>query len=303
MPRRAIAAFVALAALALLAACREADGPDAYGHVEATEVTVAAEVGGVVERFSPRQGERLAAGAVVGWIDTELAELESHQVAAQREAAAARLDEIAEQVDVLEAELGIARRTAERTRRLFDRRAATAAELDRADTATAVLGERIEATRAQAEAVRREVAAADARLAQVAQRIARARVVNPIAGTVLETFVRVGELAAPGQPLYRVADLSTVEVRAYVAETQLAGLRLGQPARVTVDLGPERRTTLPGTVAWISSEAEFTPTPIQTREERADLVYAIEVRVANEAGLLKIGMPVDVELGAAPAAG
>ena len=91
-------------------------------------------------------------------------------------------------------------------------------------------------------------------------------------------------------------------MRAYVVETQLAGLRVGQRAEVSFDTGEKRRRSFPGTVTWISSEAEFTPTPIQTREERADLVYAVKVRVTNREGLLKIGMPVDVCFGSAPVA-
>jgi HlyD family secretion protein len=105
-----------------------------------------------------------------------------------------------------------------------------------------------------------------------------------------------------GQPLYRIANLSSVEVRAYVTEPQLAGIKLGQNATVTIDAGHGQRQTLAGTVTWISSRAEFTPTPIQTREERADLVYALKIRVPNERGALKIGMPADVQFGEARAA-
>jgi len=98
-----------------------------------------------------------------------------------------------------------------------------------------------------------------------------------------------------GQPLYRVADLTTMEVRAYVTEPQLSSIRLGQDAQVSLDAGGGQRQTVPGTITWISSRAEFTPTPIQTRDERVDMVYAIKIRVANANGVLKIGMPVDVQ--------
>jgi len=99
----------------------------------------------------------------------------------------------------------------------------------------------------------------------------------------------------PGQALYKIASLDTVELRAYVPEPQLARVRLGLPARVTVDAGEDgARRTLAGTVSWVSAEAEFTPTPIQTRDERANLVYAVKVRVPNAGQVLKIGMPADV---------
>ena len=116
---------------------------------------------------------------------------------------------------------------------------------------------------------------------------------NPGAGTVLSTFAKAGEFVQPGQPLYRVASLDTLELRAYVAEPQLARVRLGQRAEVTIDAGEARRR-FPGTVTWVASEAEFTPTPIQTRDERTSLVYAVKIRVPNADGALKIGMPADV---------
>jgi HlyD family secretion protein len=139
------------------------------------------------------------------------------------------------------------------------------------------------------------VSAADAQVAQVSDRIRRSQVVNPGAGTVLVTYARPGEIVQPGQPLYKIANLDSVDVRAYVTEPQLASVRIGQQARVTVDSGANRQT-LGGTVSWVAAQAEFTPTPIQTREERADLVFAFKVRVPNPNGALKIGMPVDVEL-------
>jgi HlyD family secretion protein len=111
---------------------------------------------------------------------------------------------------------------------------------------------------------------------------------------VLTKYVEPGEFVQQGQPLYKLAIVDSMELRAYVTEPQLAQVKIGQPAEVTVDAGPSHRTTRTGKVTWISSEAEFTPTPVQTREERADLVYAIKVVVPNQDGLFKIGMPADV---------
>ncbi len=118
----------------------------------------------------------------------------------------------------------------------------------------------------------------------------------PFAGTVLATYARAGEFVQPGQPLFRLASLDTLTLRAYVTETQLAQLKLGQRVQVSVDRGEGVRLAMPGTVSWIASKAEFTPTPVQTRDERADLVYAVKILVPNRGGVLKIGMPADVEL-------
>jgi HlyD family secretion protein len=130
-------------------------------------------------------------------------------------------------------------------------------------------------------------------LAQISQQLAKSQITSPVAGTVLARYTDRGEFVQPGQPLYKIANLDSMILRAYVTETQLARVKLGAPASVSIDTGRTRRT-LTGTVSWVSPEAEFTPTPIQTRDERKDLVYAVKVRVANPGGIVKIGMPADV---------
>jgi HlyD family secretion protein len=154
----------------------------------------------------------------------------------------------------------------------------------------------IQAALAEQQTIRRQVASVEAQVAQTAERIRKTDVRNPIAGTVLTSYVETGEFVQVGQPLYKIANLRTVDVRAYVTEPQLASVRLGATAQVTFDAEQHARATLPGTISWVSSQAEFTPTPIQTRDERADLVYAVKIAVPNPDGALKIGMPVDVAL-------
>jgi HlyD family secretion protein len=140
------------------------------------------------------------------------------------------------------------------------------------------------------------VEALGVQLAQVQDRWERSRVLNPRAGTVLATYVEAGEFVQAGRPLYTVADLDTLTLRAWVSGAQLADIRLGQEVAVRVDAGPDRLRTLPGRVSWIASEAEFTPTPIQTREERISQVYGVKVRVPNPDGVLKVGMPGELVL-------
>ena len=275
-------------------ACHKEKPPDAYGNVEAIEVVVGAEASGRIEGFQVVEGQTLAAGAVVGAIETTPLALERRQLAAQRAASASRLGEIAQRIDTLQVQRTIASRAYERTRRLHAQQAATSQQLDQDEKAFKVLGEQIETERAQAVTVRHDVEAADARVAEIADRIEKGTIRNPVAGTVLATYARAGEVTQGGQPLYRIADLGTVEVRAYVVETQLTAVRVGQSAQVSVDVGGGKREVLTGTVTWVSSDAEFTPTPVQTREERADLVYALKIRVPNPGGILKIGMPADV---------
>lgn len=286
---------LALSALSAATACSRAATPDAYGNIEATEVVVGAQASGQLESFTPAEGDVVPLGATVGVIDTTTESLQLQQVTAQRTVSASRVTEITRQIGVLEAQRPIAQRAYERTRRLFDQQAATAQQLDQAERDFRTLLAQLEVARAQREAAVHDVAASDARAAQARDQLRKSVVTNPVGGTVLTTYARAGEQVQIGQPLYKIADLDTMELRAYVSETQLAGIKLGKPVSVSVDVGESRRT-IPGVVSWVSPTAEFTPTPIETRDERVNLVYAFKVRVPNPGGLLKIGMPADVQL-------
>ena len=206
-----------------------------------------------------------------------------------------------EQLAALEAQQDIAQRAYERTQRLFAEHAATAQQRDQDEREVRVLAAQIEAARAQQRGAGHDVAAVAAQAAQIRDRIDKSRIANPVGGTVLATYARAGEFVQAGTPLYKIADLDSLDLRAYLSEPQLSAITLGQRVNVHIDTDGGRRATLPGTVTWISSTAEFTPTPVQTRDERADLVYAIKVRVPNPDGALKIGMPADLSI-AAPAA-
>jgi HlyD family secretion protein len=283
-------------ASALLLACNGEPEPDAYGNFEATEVVVSAQTSGQIERFTPVEGMRLERGAVVALIDTTQLALERAQLAAQHQAAGARRTEVGEQLRVLEVQHEIARRTYERTQRLHSQQAATASQLDQAEREYRALGAQIEAMRAQRRSVGLDAASAEAQVARIRDQIGRSSVANPQQGTVLTVYARAGEVVQPGQPLYKIADLDTLELRAYLTGSQLTSVRLGQRLPVRVDGGAGELVTMSGTVSWVSSTAEFTPTPIQTRDERADLVYAVKIRVPNRDGVLKIGMPGDITL-------
>jgi HlyD family secretion protein len=294
--------IVTVALLGIAAGCHADQQPDAYGNIEATEVVVGAQASGQLASFTPAEGEKVNAGAITALVDTTALSLQLQQVDAQRTTSSLRIVEIEKQTGVLEAQRIIARRAYERTKRLFDQQAATAQQLDQAERDDRTLAAQVEAARAQEHTARVDVSSTDARVAQLRDQLAKARVVNPVGGTVLATYVKAGEIVQTGQPLYRIANLDTLELRAYVTEPQLSQVKLGQRVQVAVDAGSAPRKELPGIVSWISSQAEFTPTPIQTRDERTNLVYAIKVRIANTNGVLKIGMPADIALSAAVAA-
>ncbi len=289
--RVGIAATIALLALG---ACRHAEDPDAYGNFEATETVVSAETAGALLWFAPAEGQQVAPGTLLGVIDTAQLALDRAQIRAERSSVLSRETESARQIDVLEVQREFANRAYARTRRLFAEKAATAQQLDQAEREYRVLGQQLAAARAQRQSVSGDASASDARVAQIADRIAKSRIAAPFAGTVLATYARAGEFVQPGQPLFRLANLDSLTLRAYVSEPQLSQLRIGQRVEVSVDRPEGGRLIVPGTVSWVAAKAEFTPTPVQTRDERADLVYAVKIRVANRNGVLKIGMPADV---------
>jgi HlyD family secretion protein len=295
--RHACRGAVGMASVLIALACRTTQQPDAYGNIEATEVVVGSEMSGQLRSFTPVEGNHLAAGALVAVVDTTALAIQMQQLAAQRTASGSRVNEIAKQVGVLEAQRTIAARAYERQRRLFDQQATTAPQLDQAERDYRTLVAQIAATGAQEQTARHEVTSSDARVAQIRVQIRMSQMTNPTTGTVLTTYTKAGEFVQVGQPLYKIANLDTVELRAYVTEPQLSEVKIGRTVSVSIDVGNKARRALPGTVAWVSSQAEFTPTPIETRDERANLVYAIKVRVPNPNGLLKIGMPADVQFG------
>ena len=289
--------LASIGASALVMACHATQPPDAYGNIEATEVVVGSEMSGQLQTFAPVEGNHLTAGALVAVVDTSALVIQMQQVASQRTATGSRVNEITKQTGVLEAQRAIAARTYERQRRLFEQQATTAQQLDQAERDYRTIVAQIAATAAQRQTASHDVASSDARVAQIRDQIRKSKMTNPINGTVLTTYTKAGEYVQVGQPLYKIANLDTVELRAYVTEPQLSQVKIGRPVSVSIDVGNKERRSLPGTVAWVSSQAEFTPTPIETRDERANLVYAIKVRVPNSNGVLKIGMPADVQFG------
>jgi HlyD family secretion protein len=292
---------IALAAIVLtVSGCRRGSTPDAYGNFEADEVSVSAQATGQLMSFTPMEGAKLHEGQQVGVVDTSQLALERAQLVAQQQATSARVAEAGRQIGVFQAQLGIALRNYERMQRLFEQRAATAQQRDQAERDYRTLVAQIEAAKAQQQSVSREVASSSARVAQINDQIVKSRIINPEPGTVLATYVKTGEVVQSGQTLYKIADVDTLILRAYITEKQLSSVKLGQTVQVHIDQGGGELLTLPGVVRWIATKAEFTPTPVQTRDERADLVYAVKVYVPNSRGILKIGMPADVTLGPVP---
>jgi HlyD family secretion protein len=273
--------MVAMFGSLALSGCR-GQQVDAYGNFEATEVTVAAEVSGRLLALGLEEGDRVKKGAPLGSVDTMSLVLERRAVAARRAAGASRAREASARIAALEVQHAIAQRELSRTERLMSNAAATAQQGDRAEREAKVVKEQLAGARAARASFQQELAALDAQVELIDDR--------PLDGTVLARYAEPGEFVQAGQPLFKLASLDSLTFRAYVSGDQLSMLRLNQKVQVGVDRADSIAMLL-GRVTWIASNAEFTPTPIQTRDERADQVYAVKITVPNSDGGLRIGMP------------
>lgn len=321
------AAALLAAALALLAAaCGQPGDPNlivAAGHVEATDVHLAAKVGGRLLRFALQEGDAEAAGQVLAEIDTTDTRLALQQARADRAQAAAELDlrlagsrpediaQLAAEAATAEADLAGARKDLDRMQSLLDRGSGTAKSRDDAQTRRDMTAARLAAARQAllrarhgsrpeeiAEA-RARLASMDARIAVLEQQASDATVTSPLAGVVTEKVAQQGELVQAGSPLCVITDLANAWLTVYLAETDLARVRLGQAALAVTDDGQRRK----GRITYISAIAEFTPKNVQTRDERVKLVYKVKVGLDNRDGLFKPGMPAEARLRAAPRGG
>ncbi len=280
--------------LVLLQGCASEEKSDAYGQFEATETTISSKSSGELLVFSVSEGERLESGQRVGVVDTTQLHLKKEELKSQLEATASKIENIDSEIEVQKEQLNTAQKNLKRTQALAEDEAATQQQLDDAQGRVQILQKQINALQTQKQSVRSEIKVIRARLNQLNQQRSDARIVNPVNGTVLSTYVEPHELVGQGQPLYQIANLDTLELRVYISGAQLPSVKLGQSVNVLVDKNAKENQQLNGRISWIASEAEFTPRMIQTKEERVSQVYAVKVKVPNPDGILKIGMPGEV---------
>lgn len=299
---------------AILACQKPSPSADAYGNFEAQELIVSAEGNGRLLAFTAEEGQTLNTGAVVGAIDSTQLQLRREQLQASIRAVTAKSPAIGAQLSVYERQiasvqqqLATLNREKRRVENLLKSDAATPKQLDdlnsqieAAQRQMDVIGEQKSASNAalstQKGGLLAEVLPLQKQIAQIDDQLAKCHIVNPIGGTVLTTYAEAGEVTAIGKPLYKIADLSSMIMRAYIAGEQLSNIKLGQTVTVSVDGAEGKMQEFQGKVTWISAKAEFTPKVIQTKNERVNLVYAVKIAVPNADGVLKIGMPGEVKL-------
>lgn len=288
---------IALAVLAV--SCGPGADYDAQGAFEATEVVVSSEATGRILRFDVEEGASVSAGASVGAIDSLQLHLQRKQLSAQLSALLAGRPDIRAQVASLREQIAKQRTERARVENMLREGASTQKQFDDIQAQIRILESQLAATLSTLDkntaAIDGNAAALEAQIASLDDRIAKCRIVSPADGTVLVKYAQAGELASVGKPLMKIADLDNVYLRAYFTSDQLAGIGLGDKVRVVADFGGDERYDYPGRIVWIASESEFTPKTVQTKNSRANLVYAVKIAVKND-GRLKIGLAGEVIL-------
>jgi HlyD family secretion protein len=288
--------IVSFVLLGLLGGCGNKERSDGYGNFEATEVVVSSETPGRLLELRLEEGDLLRAGAVSALIDTTQLHFSLKQLEAERTGLEARLPSIGAESAVYRQKLRNLQHDVHRYRRLVADGAAPARQLEEIENEVKVVRRQIGSVTSRTPEITGQIHAMDARIAQIRDQIARSTVLSPISGTVLSKYAEPGELGPYGKPLYRIADLGTMYLRAYVGAAQLSSVRVGQAVKVLYDGRNPAEHGIEGVVTWISPKAEFTPKVIQTREDRINMVYAVKIQVKNPDGRLKIGMPGEMRL-------
>lgn len=273
-------------------------GTDAYGNFEAVSVMVSPESSGRLLLMNATEGQFIDKGTDIALIDTIPLVLKKNQIRASVKALKNQLQNPAPQIELIRKQITILEKEKERVNALLADNAATRKQFDDIQGQIDIMTQQAETLKQQAtianQAILSQLYPLESQIMLIDDQIARCHVKNPVSGTVLLRLAETGELVSPARPLYTIANLDTMELRAYISESQLPHLKIGQKVKVMIDKDKKNDTPLSGTVSWISSKAEFTPRTIQTKEERVSQVYAFKVRVANPEGRLKIGMPGEV---------
>ena len=282
-----------------LASCQNREQYDATGIFEANTVTVSAETAGKLVAFDVEEGDSITMGQQVGIVDTTLLSLQQKQLLSQQLATEKSSPDIAAQAAALRSQIAHQQNECDRVTRLLAEGAATQKQSDDANAQLRTLRGQLEGLLSTLDKNRSSITESASALQyqreQIEEQIRKSHIIAPITGTVLQKYAEQGEYATPGRPLFKMADLGGIYLRSYFTASQLSNISIGQQVTVIADFGGDEQYEYPGTIIWIAQESEFTPKSIQTRDSRANLVYAVKISVKND-GRLKLGQYGEVSL-------
>ncbi|WP_436416064.1 HlyD family secretion protein [Petrimonas sp.] len=286
--------FLILITAILFASCSgNGNDYDATGSFEATEIIVSSQANGKILSLNVVEGQTLQANEVVGQIDSTQLYLQKMALLSNEQGVRAQRPNINAQTAAIEEQIQTLQRERTRTQNLIAANAANRKQLDDINSQIEILQKQLSAQTSTLQKSSANISAQSSALqiqvAQLDDMLQKSTIKSPISGVVLNKFAEPGELAGTGSPLFKIADIENMHLRAYVTNDQLSKVKLNDEVEIRVDAGDGQMKAYIGTVSWISDKAEFTPKTIQTKNERANLVYAIKIAVKND-GFLKIGM-------------
>ncbi|MBK7095373.1 MAG: HlyD family efflux transporter periplasmic adaptor subunit [Saprospiraceae bacterium] len=292
--------FISFVVLGIISCTNGDQKSDAYGNFEANELIVSSEMPGKILQLDVEEGIQLKQGQLVGLVDTVLLQKQKNVIAATIRSIDSKTQSQAPEIEVLTEQRSYLLTEKKRVIKLIEGNAATQKQLDDLESQITVIDKKITATKVKYYELNKGVLSQKSplyeQLKQLEEQINKSKLINPVDGQILSVYKRTGEVTGAGMPLYKIADMSSLNLKAYITGAQIPHIKLNQKVEVLIDEDEKTNRKLEGEVIWISSKAEFTPKTIQTKEERVSQVYAIKVKVNND-GSLKIGMPGEVRFG------
>lgn len=288
-----------LSSLLMTTACHKEASYDATGIFEATTVTVSAETAGKIMNLDISEGDSVRLDQPIAAIDSSILVLQRAQLLSQRQSTESNSPDITAQAAAIRSQIAHQESELARQSRLLAAGATTQKAFD--DTKAQLNTLKSQLTGLLSTLTKSKASISDNseaihyQIGQIEENIGKCRITSPISGTVLEKYAEAGEYAMPGKPIVKLANLNDIYLRSYFTANQLADIKIGEKVTVIADFGGEKQFEYPGTITWIAEESEFTPKSIQTKDSRANLVYAVKIAVKND-GRLKLGQYGEVRL-------
>lgn len=282
-----------IAAASLISCSENTNKADAYGNFEADETLISSEMSGKILWLDIDEGTVIEKNKMVGLIDTIMQSLQLNEIDAQRIRILANMKSIEAQADILTQQKENLLIDLERINNLIKTGAATQKQQDDANGGLKIIEKQILANQSQKSAISKELQVIKSKKMLIDEQLNKCRIQNPIKGTILEKYAEPGEITGAGKPIYKIADIENIILRAYVSGGEMHKVIKGKKCKVRIDKGKKEYIEYEGSISWVSSKAEFTPKIIQTKEERVSMVYAVKINVPNN-GIIKIGMPGEV---------
>jgi Multidrug resistance efflux pump len=288
--------YIGLVIAVLMSACNNGDQlSDAYGNFEAVDYTISSENSGKIMALNLKEGDVFNEPTLVGYIDTTQLYLKKEQLKAQRKSIASGIQNIISRIDVYKEQLVLLQKDKQRIDKMYADEAVSVKEVDDINGNIQVVEKQIKSVQTENAKVLGDLENVTRKIEALNDLIQKSKIFVPKAATVLEKYREPFEMVTAGTPLFKLADLRTLELRVYISGHQLPNIKIGQKVEVLIDKNESENQSLDGEIVWISSQSEFTPKIVQTKEERVKLVYAVKVLVKND-GRLKIGMPGEIRI-------